>query len=130
VEVEDTASATLRFDNGAIGSLFAGAHIRGAQNQEYVRMYGTEGQIHLPDPYGSDPLRIYLTRPWQDFDSGQWHSISTEPVSVHRRALADYVEAVQSGGCAPVDGYAARRVLAVVLAMYQSAAEKRMITIA
>jgi predicted dehydrogenase len=130
VEVEDTASATLRFNNGAIGSLIAGAHINGAQNEEYCRVYGTEGQIHLPDPYGSDPLRIYLKQPWSQFGSGQWHSISTEPVSVHQRAIADYAEALQSGGCVPIDAQDARRVLAVVLAIYQSAAEKRTITIA
>jgi predicted dehydrogenase len=129
VEVEDTASATLRFNNGAIGSLIAGAHIKGAQNEEYCRVYGTEGQIHLPDLYGSDPLRIYLKRPWSQFGSGQWYSISTEPVTVHQRAIEDYAEALQSGGCVPIDAQAARRVLAVVLAIYQSAAEKRTITI-
>ena len=130
VEVEDTASATLRFNNGAIGSLMAGAHIKGAQNDEYCRVYGTEGQIHLPDPYGTDPLQIYLKRPWSQFSSGQWYSVSSEPGSVYRRAIEDYAEAVQSGRCAPVDGHAARQVLAVVLAMYQSASEKRTITIA
>jgi len=130
VEVEDTASATLRFNNGAIGSLIAGAHIQGAQNEEYCRVYGTEGQIQLPDPYGSDPLRIYLKRPWSQFGAGQWYSISTEPVSVHQCAIEEYAEALQSGGCVPIDAQAARRVLAVVLAIYQSAAEKRTITIA
>ncbi|MDQ2692420.1 MAG: Gfo/Idh/MocA family oxidoreductase [Chloroflexota bacterium] len=129
VEVEDTASATFRFNNGALGSLMAGAHIKGAQNDEYFRVFGTEGQIHLPDPYGSDPLRIYLKRPWREFQRGQWYSISTERVSVYRRAIEDYAVAVQSGGCAPVDGHAARRVLAVVMAIYQSASEKRTITI-
>ena len=130
VEVEDTASATFRFNNGALGSLIAGAHIKGAQNDEYCRVFGTEGQIQLPDPYGSNPLRIYLKRPWSQFDSGQWYSISTEPVSVYQRAIEDYAAAVQAGQCAPVDGHAARRVLAVVMAIYQSASEKRTITIA
>ncbi|HSL30357.1 MAG TPA: Gfo/Idh/MocA family oxidoreductase [Anaerolineales bacterium] len=130
VEVEDTASATLRFNNGAVGSLMAGAHIRGAQYEECCRLYGTDGQIHLPDPYASDPLRIYLKRPWSQYGAGQWYSVSTAPVPVYQRAIEDYVAAVQSGGCVPIDALAARRVLAVVLAMYQSAAEKRNITIA
>ena len=75
VEVEDTAVATLRFNNGAIGSLIAGAHLSGADNEECCFIYGTEGQIRLPDPYGSDPLRIYLKQPWSEYGSGQWHSI-------------------------------------------------------
>jgi len=129
VEVEDIAGATLRFDNGAIGSLIAGAHIHGAQNDEYCSIFGTEGQIRLPDPYGSDPLRIYLKRQHNQFSPGQWHSISVEPVFVYQRAIEEYAKALQSGGCAPIDAQAARRVLSVALAIYQSAAEKRTIPI-
>jgi UDP-N-acetyl-2-amino-2-deoxyglucuronate dehydrogenase len=129
VEVEDMAAATLRFNNGAIGSLIAGAHISGAGNEECCFIYGTEGQIRLPDPYGSDPLRIYLKRPYNQFSSEQWHSISSEPVSVYQRAIEEYAKALQSGGCVPIDAQAARQVLAVVLAIYQSAAERRPITI-
>ena len=129
VEVEDMAAATLRFDNGAIGSLIAGAHISGADREECCHLYGTEGQLRLPDPYGSDPLRIYLKRPWGDFAARQWHAIPTEPVSVHKLAIEDFALAVQSGGCVPIDAHAARKVLAAVLAIYQSSAQKSTFTI-
>ena len=129
VEVEDMAAATLRFSNGAIGSLIAGAHINGAFHEECCHIYGSEGQIRLPDPYGHDPLRIYLKRTRGDFSARQWHSIPMEPVPVYQRALEDFVQAVQSRECVPIDARAARQVLAVVLAMYQAAAEKRTITI-
>ena len=129
VEVEDLASATLRFNNGAIGSLMAGAHIPGAHDEERCFIYGTEGQVRLPDPYGADPLRVYLNRAWDDLKPGQWHSIPTEPAPVYRLAVEDFARAVQSGECLPIDAHMARQVLAVVLAIYQSAAEKRTITI-
>lgn len=129
VEVEDMATATFRFNNGAIGSLIAGAHISGAHNEECCSIYGTEGQIRLPDPYGRDPLRIYLKRIWGDLTAEQWHSVFVEPVPVYQRAVEEYAEAVQSGGCVPIDARSARQVLAVVLAIYQSAFEKRAITI-
>ena len=129
VEVEDMAAATLHFDNGTIGSLIAGAHISGADREESCHLYGTEGQLRLPDPYGSDPLRIYLKRPWGDFAAEQWHSIPTEPVSVHKLAIEDFALAVQSGGCVPIDAHAARKVLAAVLAIYQSSAQKSTFTI-
>jgi predicted dehydrogenase len=129
VEVEDLAAATLRFNNGAIGSLISGAHISGAQNDECCYIYGTHGQIRLPDPYGHDPLRLYLKRAWGDFSAGEWHSISTESVPVYQRAIEGFVQAVQLKQCTPIDAQAARRVLAVVLAIYQSASEKRAITI-
>lgn len=129
VEVEDMAAATLRFNNGAIGSLIAGAHIPGAQNDELCVIYGTEGQLCLPDPYGSDPLQAYLKRAWGDLTAGQWHSIFAEPVPVYQLAVEDFARAVQSRSCVPIDAHAARQVLAVVLAIYQSAAEKRTVTI-
>jgi predicted dehydrogenase len=129
VEVEDTASAVLRFDNDAIGSLLAGAHISGAHYDEYCCLYGTEGQIRLPDPYGSDPLQIYLRRAVGEFTPGQWHTIPTEPISVYQQAIEDFARAVQAKQCVPIDAHAARRVLAIVLAIYRSAVEKRTITI-
>ncbi len=129
VEVEDTASAVLHFNNGAIGSLIAGAHISGAVQDECCRVYGTEGQIRLPDPYGADPLQIYLKRPTGRFNSEEWHTIHMEPVPVFSCAIDDFVRAVQSNQCVPIDAWAARQVLSVVLAMYRSAAEKRTITI-
>jgi predicted dehydrogenase len=129
-EVEDTASATLRFSNGALGSLIAGAHIVGAEDAERCAIYGTEGQLQLPDPYGAGPLRIYLKRSWNDMAACQWHSISLEPAPVYRLAVEDFARAVQSEEHVPIDGRAARRILEVVLAIYQSAAERRSITLA
>ena len=129
VEVEDMATATLRFNNGAIGSLIAGAHISGAHNEECCYIYGTEGQIRLPDPYGADPLRIHLKQAWDKFTAGEWHSIPTKPVPVYQRAIEDFAQAVGTKGCVPISAQDARQVLAVVLAIYQSAFERRTIPI-
>jgi predicted dehydrogenase len=129
VEVEDMAAATLRFNNGAVGSLIAGAHISGAHSEEYCCLYGSQGQLRLPDPYGSDPLRLYLKREWGKFTAGQWHTVPTKPVPVYQCAIEAFAQAVQSSQCAPINGQAARQVLAVVLAIYQSAAERRTISI-
>ena len=129
VEVEDFATATLRFNNGAIGSLIAGAHISGAHNDEYCTIYGMEGQIRLPDPYGTNPLQLHLKRTWRDFAAGHWYSISNQPVQVHERAVEDFARSIQSGQCVPLNGHDARYVLSVVLGIYQSATERRMISI-
>jgi predicted dehydrogenase len=50
-----------------------------------------------------------------------------DAVPVYRRALEAFAQAVQMGECAPINAQDARNVLAVVLAMYQSAAERRTI---
>jgi len=129
VEVEDMATATLRFNNGAMGSLIAGAHIHGAQNDESCCIYGTKGQIRLPDPYGSDPLWIYFREGWDEWAAEQWHVIPTESVPVYQRAIEDFARALQTKECVPIPAEDARRVLAIILAIYQSAIEKRIITI-
>ena len=129
VEVEDTATATLRFSNGAIGSLIAGAHIRGAHQNETCHIYGTEGQIRLPDPYSANPLQLYLKNTRGDLKAGHWHALQLEQVPVYLRAVEDFARAVQSGQCPPIGGRDARYVLSVVLAMYQSAKERKMISV-
>ena len=129
VEVEDMATATLRFNNGAVGSLMAGAHISGAHHEECFHIYGTQGQLRLPDPYGSDSMQVYLKRDWGDLSANQWHSIPMESVPVYRQALEGFARAVQMGECAPINAQDARQVLAVVLAMYQSAVDRKTISI-
>ena len=129
VEVEDMAAATLRFNNGAIGSLFAGAHIHGAHAEEFCVIYGTQGQLRLPDPYSSNSLRIFLNCDWGSFTAGKWHVIPTESVHVHQLALEDFARSVRSRQPAPINGQAARQVLATVLAIYRSAIEKKNISL-
>ena len=129
VEVEDMAAATLRFNNGAVGSLMAGAHISGARDEEYCCLYGTQGQLRLPDPYGSNPLQLYVKQTWGAFTADRWQTIHLKPAPVYQRALEDFVQAMQTRQCVPISGEAARQVLAVVLAMYQSATERRIISI-
>ena len=129
VEVEDMATAILRFNNGAIGSLMAGAHISGAHHEECFYIYGTQGQLRLPDPYGSDALQLYVQQDWGEFSARMWHSIPMESVPVYRRALEGFAQAVQLGECAPINAQAARNVLAVVLAIYRSAVERRTISL-
>ncbi len=129
VEVEDTAAATLRFDNGAIGSLFAGAHLAGG-GDEAADLYGTQGQLRLPDAYGTDPLRLYLRQAWQDFGAGVWHSLPNPAVNCYALALDDFARAVQRGQPAPTSGRDARATLATVLGLYESAAAHRIISLA
>ncbi|NJN45051.1 MAG: Gfo/Idh/MocA family oxidoreductase [Anaerolineae bacterium] len=68
VEVEDIASATLCFDNGTICSLFAMAHAVGAQAgcDEHFDIFGTEGQLKVPDAYGHGALQVFLRKKLED----------------------------------------------------------------
>jgi predicted dehydrogenase len=131
VEVEDLATASLRYNSGAIGSLFAGAHLKGATpGGERAEIYGTEGQIQLPDPYsGTSELNVWLRKPWNDIPGGQWHKIACPEAPVYAQAIDGFANAVQTGEPAPTSAQDARRVLAIILAIYQASAEGRRITL-
>jgi predicted dehydrogenase len=132
VEVEDLAVATLQYDNGALGSLFAGAHLAGAQGgrDEHFDIFGTQGQLKVPDVYGAGALQVFLRRAWGDTPAGVWHSGPAEPVSAYVAAVEALARAVQRREPAPTSGVDARRVLAIVLAIYRAATEQRTITLA
>ena len=129
VEVEDTATAALRYDNGAVGSLIAGAHLAGADRDEATDLYGTQGQMRLPDPYGPGPLRVFLRQAWGDLGAGVWHSLPQTPVNAYARAMDDFAQAVQRDLPAPTSGRDARAVLAIVLGLYQAAATHSVVAV-
>ncbi len=132
VEVEDSAAAVFRYDNGALGSLIVGAHLPGAaQGDECFDLFGSEGQLRLPDPYGADPLQVYVRRAWPEFNlpGATWTTLALPPAPIFTQAVEAFALAVQHGGPAPTHGRDARRVLATVLGLYQSAAEGRVVTL-
>jgi predicted dehydrogenase len=120
VEVEDSASATLRFDNGAIGNLVAGAHSPGAHLQERIELDGTDGRIDLPDLYGTGDVRMFLKRGWQGHTADEWIEVSASPQDSFRAALVGYVGAVRTGASAPVGAVDAIAAMRTVLGLYES----------
>jgi predicted dehydrogenase len=129
VEVEDTAAAVLTYSNGALGSLFAGAHLAGAHAAEGADIYGTLGQLRLPYPYNNDPLQAYLRRGWEDLAAGEWHSLNAGPASTYAGTVDDFARAVQQGAPPPISGRDARAVLAIVLGLYEASARKQVVTL-
>jgi UDP-N-acetyl-2-amino-2-deoxyglucuronate dehydrogenase len=127
VEVEDTLAAVLRFENGAVGNLFADAHIVGATAQEVFEVYGKCGTLRLPDLYSQNPLQVYLREAWREIPANVWHTVPhTVPrgqVNVFESAVQAFADSVQAGQPAPINGYDARRVLQTVLGLYRAADE-------
>ncbi len=119
VEVEDLIVVTLRYENGAIGVIEAGASIPGGQGpaREWGdRLYGRQGQIVLPNPWSGGPLLLYTT------EAGRWQEIPCEPPGDTRAALIEeFAQAVLAGKPPPIPGEDARAVLAICVAAYQAA---------
>lgn len=124
VEVEDTAAAAMRWSNGAIGSIVAGAHVPGMERGETVELDGTDGAIRMPDPYGPGDCSVFLRRPWGELLAGRWVEVPS-PVSDRFRATIDgFASAVRDGAPAPVGVSAVRSALGAVLRLYEDAATR------
>lgn len=120
VEVEDTGSATLTFDNGAIGTLAASAHSHGAKSQERIELDGRRGRLDLPDPYGAGNVRLFLAEDWNGYPVGEWIDVPTPARDSYVAMVKGYIDAVTSGDDAPAGFEDAAAALGTVLAIYES----------
>jgi UDP-N-acetyl-2-amino-2-deoxyglucuronate dehydrogenase len=123
IEVEDCVAATLRFASGALGSITA---TTGAAPgfPHRIEIYGTQGGAQIE---GEQIIRweqqehARVQQPGGQVAAGAGASPTGISAVGHTRLLHDFVGAIQAGGAALVSGSEARRSLAIVLAIYESA---------
>lgn len=127
IEVEDCVTASLRFRNGALGTLLATtAAAPGFPHR--VEIYGAEGGVQIE---GEDVVRWSVPgRPAPENGpprsaDGSAANPAALGVEGHARLIADFVEAVRSGRDPMVSGEEGRRSLALVLAVYEAARQGR-----
>lgn len=128
LEVEDTVTAALEFDNGALGMLSATTAASPGLPAR-VEIMGTTGtvicdtdglrvlQISPPDPNDSQLLKEFshITPAGGAADPAAFSFIN------HSRNFAAFLEALESGRTPEISGREARRAVAIVQAVYQSA---------
>ncbi|HRK30113.1 MAG TPA: Gfo/Idh/MocA family oxidoreductase [Tepidisphaeraceae bacterium] len=141
IDVEDVAVLSLRFRNGAIGSMLATtAAFDGLPAR--IEIHGTLGSILLE----GDNIRRIALKDGRTFES---HAAAAHAVSVarggtasvqndaidrlpsapdgakwgdaHRAQIEEFVQAIQSQKAPAIDGLAAREPVAIVAAAYASA---------
>ena len=117
IDVEDQAVAALRFSNGALGTLVAGAHVAGADG-ETIEFVGEGGSLLL-DPYRGELIeRLRGARPRIVVPAV---GASDDP-GTFVGALAAFADAARESQPAPVGAAEARHVLATIEALYESSA--------
>ena len=117
IDVEDEAVAVLRFSNGALGTLVAGAHVAGADG-ETIEIQGELGRLTL-DPYAGELVQVTRGAPPRVVvparsASDDWGNFVA--------ALAAFADAARASLPAPVGAPDARLVLATIEALYESSA--------
>ncbi|MDD3244037.1 MAG: Gfo/Idh/MocA family oxidoreductase [Eubacteriales bacterium] len=131
IEVEDVATAILKFKNGAIGILegntaaFPGFHTR-------LDINGTTGSVILENDEirewrfaaeGEQSTGFYGKISGAQEGQGSGHGASTAAIgsSSHEKQITDVVNAILEGRAPRISGRDARAPLAVILAVYESA---------
>jgi UDP-N-acetyl-2-amino-2-deoxyglucuronate dehydrogenase len=131
IEVEDCASATLRFANGALGTIAATtAAAPGFPHR--IEIYGDQGGIQIegervvrvggdtPDLARAVPVAAAADA--QDpIPAGAGASPTGIGAEGHTRIIADFVASIANGHSPIVPGQEGRRALALVLAIYEAA---------
>jgi predicted dehydrogenase len=126
VEVEDFITMTMRYTNGALGTLTASSCAPGAQasgirgtRASGNRIYGTEGQIVFDD----GNLLVYAERDVDGLKGGEWSTLTSAPEQTRRTYVTyfeRFAEAVFAEAPVDIPGEEGRRDLEVMLAAYQS----------
>jgi len=127
IEAEDTLTATLRFEGGALATVTA-TTTAAPGFPHRIEVYGTGGGIQIE---GEKALR------WESVDSsravvepsevgvasdaGAWRGARGIASTGHINLFRDFIEALNNGLPSMTDGAQGRRSLAAVLAIYEAA---------
>lgn len=132
IEVEDTASLTVEFENGAVGSITGSTSVSPGFPRR-IELNGTRGSIVLTE----DKITLWSVDGEDmtdklDEDDGKTSS-HNDPSKIafdlHRHQIADMVRAVRSGTRPAVDVYEGKRAVDVILSAYEASDKKQTVYI-
>jgi UDP-N-acetyl-2-amino-2-deoxyglucuronate dehydrogenase len=123
IEAEDTAIATLKFTNGALGIIEATTAARPNDVEGSISMLGEKGMVEIGG-FAMNEIRHWMFTDSEFEDEEIRRRYSVNPPDVygfgHRAYYAHVVECLERGGPALVDGLEGRKSLELITALYES----------
>jgi predicted dehydrogenase len=129
IEVEDTAVACLRFSHGALGVIQATTSVHPGYPKT-IAIHGDKGSVVIEQ----EDVLHWDFQPQTPADQGIRQRFAqktgasggaSNPAAIsheyHRRQLADFVQAIETGTQPLVDGREGRKAVQVILGIYESA---------
>ena len=128
IEAEDTLSATLRYPNGALGSIEATTAAWPGWSRR-IEICGENGSARLEDDHlaewsfraalpADDALRAVGLDPTMASGAGAPNAISYHG---HLRQIQDLIDSLRDNRPVAIDGHEARKAVALIRALYASA---------
>jgi predicted dehydrogenase len=123
IEAEDTAIATLKFKNGALGIIEATTAVRPKDLEGSISILGENGMVEIAG-FAMNEIRHWQFKDPQPVDKDIVEKFSVNPPNVygfgHQAYYEHVVNCLKSGSPALVDGLEGRKSLELISALYES----------
>lgn len=132
IEAEDTAVATIKFRSGALGVIEATAATRPRDLEGSLSVLGSTGAVEIAG-FAVNQTRVWQFSDPQPSDADVLERYSVNPPNVYgfgHQAYYEHVVEVLSQRTRPlVDGHEARESLELIMALYESIASGREVSL-
>ena len=123
IDIEDSATATLRFENGTLGTFTSGYYLKRGYHSG-IKVWGSEGWLHLQQML-DQPLH------WLSNKGENAGKVQTWKGNKHPRGYTPFVraciEACANGTEPPISNADSLRAVQVVYSIYTAASQKKSI---